>query len=285
MKKICKYLLGLCAMTFILLLNDPISLQAAEEENITNVVEDVILKGNADWKWPVPGFNSMSSCYIDGRAHYAIDINAPMGADVYACYEGEVIEIDTSCPHNYPKYESCGCNGDLGNSVSIHHTYNGVDYVSRYGHLTSVNVSVGDIVTEETIIGTIGSTGYSLNYHLDFRIYHGDSIYYSSARDCVDPLLDLFLEIPEGLNVNSASTACCYSYMDEVNKVYEEFYVKKAAEERAIQEALERAEKQAFENAMRNWIEHELIEGKSYLDIKLVEVSLGLDNFISHYNK
>ncbi len=180
MKKTCKYLLGLFAMVLVMSLAEPLGVKASEPS------------GNTEWRWPVPVSNTLSSCYLDGRNHYAIDIHAPKGAEVFACFEGEVIDIYTSCSHNYGKSYSCGCNGDLGNSVSIHHTYNGVDYVSRYGHLSSVEVSVGDIVTEEMMIGTVGSTGYSGNHHLDFRIYQGSTMSYKSSRDCVDPLADLF---------------------------------------------------------------------------------------------
>ncbi len=289
LKGICKYLTGLCVIMLILILAAPLSAEAEEPaecaDSADNSAECV---GNADWRWPVPVSNTLSSCYMDGRNHYAIDIHAPEGSEVFASYEGEVIFIYTGCSHNYPKSGSCGCNGDLGNSVSIRHTYNGVEYVSRYGHLTTVEVAVGDHVTADTLIGTVGSTGYSMNYHLDFRMYRGNGLNYDRAADCVDPLKELFLAIPEGINATKSSTGCCYAYMSEVEAVYEEFWAKKAAEEEkariAAEEAKERAEQQAFESAVRHWIQEEVIEVTDYLNHNIFEVGFGLENFINHYH-
>lgn len=281
MRKHCKNLIGICVLLLAMILVIPTNVYAADD---AEAVENSELKGNADWKWPVPEAKSISSCYLDGRDHYAIDIWARQGAEVYACFEGEVIEVVTSCTHNYGKSYGCGCNGNLGNSVSIHHTYNGVDYVSRYGHLTSVEVSEGDIVTMDTLIGTVGSTGYSGNHHLDLRIYQGSTVSEDRHEACVDPLLDLFLEIPEGINASKASTGCCYSYMREVLDVYEEVQARKEAERIAAEKARqEQAEKEAFEEAMRDWVENELLCHKNCLGVKLPEVQLELQDFINHY--
>lgn len=176
--------------------------------------------GKRDWKWPVPSSDMLSSCYLDGRSHYAIDIAASKGAPIYASYPGVVIGTSMACSHNYGKSGSCGCNGGMGNYVFIRHTYEGIDFVTRSIHLTKVNVSVGTQVTKDTVIGTVGSTGSSRGFHLDFRIYQG-SAQTSSKSTCVDPLKDQFLEMPSGLNANAASTSCCYTYVKEVKKIYE----------------------------------------------------------------
>ena len=52
--------------------------------------------GELDWQWPVPTSNTMSSCYLDGRAHYAIDILGNKGDEIYASYPGEVIATYSS---------------------------------------------------------------------------------------------------------------------------------------------------------------------------------------------
>ena len=178
--------------------------------------------GGRDWRWPVPASNSLSSCYLDGRSHYALDISAGGGSSIYASYPGTVIYTYTGCGYDYGKSSSCPCGscGDLGNSVFIKHSYNGVSYVSRYGHLRSVKVSVGQTVTKDSVIGTVGSTGYSSGNHLDFRIYKGTTTSHVAARDSIDSFKDEFLEMPAGLNANAAGTACCYTYVSEVKAQY-----------------------------------------------------------------
>ena len=66
--------------------------------------EALAAAGNQDWRWPVSESDKMSSCYLDGRNHYAIDVQADNGMDVYASYIGEVIAVYGSCSHNYCKY-------------------------------------------------------------------------------------------------------------------------------------------------------------------------------------
>lgn len=57
--------------------------------------------------------------------------------------------------------------GGLGNHVVIAH---GSGMTSVYGHLDSTTVHVGQLVTEQTVIGYEGSTGASTGPHLHFEI-------------------------------------------------------------------------------------------------------------------
>lgn len=171
---------------------------------------------NLGWAWPVPASNSISSCFTDGRNHNAIDISAPKGSSVISAYAGKVIATNTTCSHNYGKNSSCGCGGDLGNYIYILSSFNGQDYVSRYGHLSTVNVSVGQNVSKGQAIGTVGSTGYSTGFHLDYQIYIPTSGNNFGKSRIIDPLMDGFLEVPTGLNANAATTNCCYEYVRQV---------------------------------------------------------------------
>ena len=173
---------------------------------------------NKGWKWPVPASDTISSCYLDGRDHYAIDIVGSKGTPIYACYEGTVIATYAGCSHNYGKKKSCGCGGGLGNYVFVRHNYEGTDYVSRYGHLTAVSVKVGDAVTTNTMVGTMGSTGSSSGHHLDLKMYRGSTRSFVESRDCVDPIKDGFIEVPITLKAK-ANTSCCYTYVKEARKV------------------------------------------------------------------
>lgn len=90
-----------------------------------------------------------------GRGHKGIDIGAPKGTPVKAAASGTVI------------VSSYGYNGGYGNYVILQNA-NGVQTV--YGHCTSLNVKVGQTVSQGQTIATVGSTGRSTGNHLHFEI-------------------------------------------------------------------------------------------------------------------
>lgn len=96
------------------------------------------------------------------RNHSGVDISAPAWTPIYAAAEGLV---------SYAGYSSDG----YGNKVVINHNINGQDYTTLYGHMIAVNVSDGDVVTPNTVIGYVGNTGYSFGNHLHFNLCIGTS--------------------------------------------------------------------------------------------------------------
>lgn len=76
--------------------------------------------------------------------HTGVDIGGNKeGTSIYSLANGTVAKII--------KKSSCG-----GNQVYIHHTINGKKYTSAYLHLLTINVKVGDKVSNTTVIGTVG---------------------------------------------------------------------------------------------------------------------------------
>lgn len=63
--------------------------------------------------------------------------------------------------------------GGYGKAIIVVHEVNGRIYSSLYGHLSSIYVSVGDIVTKDSAIGYMGSTGNSTGTHLHLNMYEG----------------------------------------------------------------------------------------------------------------
>lgn len=84
-----------------------------------------------------------------------MDINDYSGSPIWAADNGVVIEA--------------GYNGSYGYTVVIDHN-NG--FQTRYAHMLadSITVHVGEIVTQGTTIGQMGSTGLSTGTHLHFEI-------------------------------------------------------------------------------------------------------------------
>ena len=109
--------------------------------------------------WPVPGAYSVSSGVGArwGSYHTGLDIPAAHGTPIHASCSGKVIKINTTCTHDYGKEESCGCGGGYGNYVIIDH---GNEFITLYGHLSEVDVEIGDEVKKGDVIGKMGSTGF-----------------------------------------------------------------------------------------------------------------------------
>ena len=106
----------------------------------------------SDW-WDYPG----GSC----RSHAGVDIGAPTGTPIYSISDGKVV------------FAEYGYNGGYGNKIVVQHYINGQNYTSLYGHLSSINVNVGDIVTKDSVIGFVGNTGNSYGSHLHLNLCVG----------------------------------------------------------------------------------------------------------------
>ena len=86
--------------------------------------------------------------------HYGIDIAAKQGTMIKSSGSGVVTMAEDDLYYT-------------GGTVIMDHGH-GISTI--YSHLESVLVSVGDLINQGDIIGTVGSTGRSTGPHLDFRI-------------------------------------------------------------------------------------------------------------------
>ncbi|PSF35806.1 hypothetical protein C7H19_15385 [Aphanothece hegewaldii CCALA 016] len=87
------------------------------------------------------------------KLHAGVDIAPPFGTPVRAADGGEVI---------FAQF-----NGSAGKEIKIRHC-NG--WVTRYLHLSRINVKFGQKVNQGQLIGEVGSTGLSTGPHLHFEI-------------------------------------------------------------------------------------------------------------------
>jgi murein DD-endopeptidase MepM/ murein hydrolase activator NlpD len=89
------------------------------------------------------------------KRHEGLDYAAAMGTRVMAAGDGTVTKA--------------GRSGGYGNLVELRHL-NGI--ITRYGHLSRIDVRVGQRVKQEQLIGAVGSTGLSTGPHLhyEFRV-------------------------------------------------------------------------------------------------------------------
>ena len=116
---------------------------------------------------PAPGVYYISCAYSDtdfGESHSGVDITGPLYSSIVAADSGTVIATYSGCIHNWGKSGDCGC-GSYGNYVMIDH---GNGKMTIYGHLSTVDVTQGQVVSAGQQIGTLGSTGKSVSPHLHF---------------------------------------------------------------------------------------------------------------------
>ena len=101
--------------------------------------------------------------------HHGVDLGVPVGTDVRAMAAGTVMVA--------------GAKSGYGLAVMIDH---GGGWVTLYGHLDRVDVSVGDRVRAGQHLGLSGNTGLSTAPHLHFEVRR-----FGRSRDPV-PLLGGF---------------------------------------------------------------------------------------------
>jgi murein DD-endopeptidase MepM/ murein hydrolase activator NlpD len=84
--------------------------------------------------------------------HTGIDLRGETGEPVHATAAGKI--------------SIAGRDGGYGNMVEIDH---GNGLATRYGHLSEIDVTVGQTVRIGQVIGKIGSTGRSTGPHLHYE--------------------------------------------------------------------------------------------------------------------
>ncbi len=95
--------------------------------------------------------------YGTTKFHEGMDFACPVGTSVYATGRGKVI--------------FAGWKSGYGNVIEIDH---GFQYVTRYAHLSKIDVKEGQSVERGELIGAVGNTGKSTGPHLHYEVrYRG----------------------------------------------------------------------------------------------------------------
>ncbi|MBE3586760.1 MAG: peptidoglycan DD-metalloendopeptidase family protein [Thermoanaerobacter sp.] len=104
--------------------------------------------------WPAVGAIGSPHGPRWGRLHAGVDITAGSGAPVRSAEAGRVIRA--------------GWNGGYGLMVDVYH---GDGVVTRYAHLSRIEVRVGQRVERGQLLGRVGSTGNTTGPHLHFEVW------------------------------------------------------------------------------------------------------------------
>jgi murein DD-endopeptidase MepM/ murein hydrolase activator NlpD len=104
--------------------------------------------------WPTSGVITQGFKFF----HQGMDIANRAGGNVLAADAGRVTVAGWTDNTGY------------GNRIMIDH---GNGYITLYGHLSLIQVQVGQTVKRGDVIGQMGNTGRSTGTHLHFEIRHG----------------------------------------------------------------------------------------------------------------
>ncbi len=100
------------------------------------------------------GFGYRYDPFNGGSAsHPGVDMAAPIGTPIYTSADGVIVKA--------------GWVGGYGNMVEVDH---GRGLTTRYGHLSAINVNIGDRVSQGDVIAAMGSTGRSTGSHLHYEV-------------------------------------------------------------------------------------------------------------------
>lgn len=131
-------------------------IEVTPDPQVAHREQGEVAKVNSD---PLRGKGRTSSGFTDSRdggrrQHNAEDLAAPAGTPVYAPMSGKVEKV---------WYDKAG-----GNSILVRHPDG---RVTGYAHLRNINVSTGDTVDADTVLGGVGNTGSaSRGNHLHFTV-------------------------------------------------------------------------------------------------------------------
>jgi murein DD-endopeptidase MepM/ murein hydrolase activator NlpD len=109
--------------------------------------------------WPISGwltsnFGSRTNPVTgESETHSGLDIAAARGTAVRATADGTV--------------QLASYNGGYGNCIEVSHGYG---IATRFGHLSSYAVHVGQRIKRGDIIGYVGATGRTTGPHLHYEI-------------------------------------------------------------------------------------------------------------------
>jgi murein DD-endopeptidase MepM/ murein hydrolase activator NlpD len=133
---------------------DEVVKMALGKEKMLASIPSIMPVSNKDLKRTASGWGMrMHPIYRIPRFHYGMDFTAPTGTDIFATGNGTVKEV--------------GRNSGYGNAIVIDHGYG---YETLYGHLSRINVQVGQLIKRGDVIGFIGSSGASTAPHLHYEV-------------------------------------------------------------------------------------------------------------------
>ncbi|MDR2841388.1 MAG: M23 family metallopeptidase [Paludibacter sp.] len=131
-----------------------------DRENMLECIPAIQPVLNKDLTRMASGYGyRMHPVYHIQKFHEGMDFSSPTGTEIYATGNGVVVLSDWKQGY--------------GNCIEINHGYG---YLTRYAHLSKINVRNGQKVKRGDVIGLVGNTGLSVGPHLHYEVHLRDKV-------------------------------------------------------------------------------------------------------------
>lgn len=143
--------------------------------------------------WPLADYRYGGVFFRADLVHTGVDIDAKLGAPVLAAGPGTVVWA------GWGFYSGWAENQDdpYGIAVAIRHDfgYQGKPLYTMYGHMSEVNVTLGQHVETGDLLGRVGITGHTTGPHLHFEVRLEHNSYFHTRNP------ELWIVPPQGWGV------------------------------------------------------------------------------------
>ena len=130
-------------------------------------------------------FASKNPQVYNGSGHNGVDFGVKIGTPIYSSQSGIVLGTGNT---------DSACYGvSYGKWILIKHS-NGL--TTLYGHLSIIDVVVGQTVDVHQKIALSGNTGYSTGPHLHFTVYASDAVHISGPTEYKSKVCGTYLIMP-----------------------------------------------------------------------------------------
>lgn len=145
-----------------------------------------IIDGHFIFNRPInpPGNDKVEPTYRYGATqnglrepHHGVEFPNASGTPVHAAAEGAVVFAGSDKTTLISPWSNV-----YGNAVVIEHKFQGNPIFSVYGHLSQVEVKVGQQVIAGEKIGEVGATGAAIGSHLHFEVRQDENNYTSTRN-------------------------------------------------------------------------------------------------------
>ena len=134
--------------------DDVVDLYARQKDRL-DCIPAIQPVSNKDLKRTASGYGyRIDPIYHVRKHHDGMDFTCPTGTQIYVTGNGKV---------TYAKWKT-----GYGNCVEVDHGYG---FMTRYAHMSKINVRQGQTVSRGEVIGLVGSTGKSTGPHLHYEVY------------------------------------------------------------------------------------------------------------------